>query len=76
MPRNRTPLPHLNTTLTQVFGLINPLPSFGFGGTEGSASVTREETLAPVLDTVTAFRDAGAYRRAHVSMCNVSCVLV
>jgi hypothetical protein len=43
--------------MAQVFGLINPLPSFGFSAAGGGEA--REETLAPVLDAVTAFRDSG-----------------
>ena len=43
-----------------MFGLINPLPSFGFSSGEGEGGASREETLAPVLDAVTSFRDTGA----------------
>lgn len=43
--------------ILEVFGLINPLPSFGFSSGEGEGGASREETLAPVLDAVTSFRD-------------------
>jgi cysteinyl-tRNA synthetase len=48
----------------EVFGLINPLPELGFSlgsslaGGEGSGGASREETLAPVLDILAAFRES------------------
>jgi len=49
------------TEIFEVFGLINPNPSIGFGsggGADGGAGgPSREEVLAPVLDSITKFRD-------------------
>ena len=45
--------------ILEVFGLINPLPSFGFSSGDAEGGASREETLGPVLDAVTSFRDTG-----------------
>uniref|UniRef100_A0A7S1CFU2 cysteine--tRNA ligase n=1 Tax=Bicosoecida sp. CB-2014 TaxID=1486930 RepID=A0A7S1CFU2_9STRA len=60
--KDETPVPYLLiqagdtvTRIFRVFGLVFDYP-IGFGD-EGGAGAGREETLAPVLDAVTSFRD-------------------
>jgi cysteinyl-tRNA synthetase len=64
-PSGWVPVPYLLNAASEyvskifrIFGLIDPLPSLGFGSSTGSDDVSREAVLGPVLDVLVSFRES------------------
>lgn len=72
-PAGWTPVPYILrsaadfvTSMFRVFGLVDAVPGIGFGlGGAAAGGASLEETLAPYLDVLAAFRETGALPTAH-----------